>query len=195
MFAWFASLRQLFLERDVLSSPALRRFLAAAVLLLATVAGASWRVPLPGSPVPLTLQTFFVLAGAALLGWRDSSRAQAVYLVCGSCGLPFFAGGPIFWSATGGYLVGFILASALIGWLLPSHALHRTGRILLALVLGEAVILAAGVLWLAGALHLALPYAWKAGALVFLPGDALKIAAAAAVVRILGAPCRRVIAR
>jgi biotin transport system substrate-specific component len=168
-------------------------------LVLATMLGAWICVPLPGSPVPLTLQTFFVLAGAGLFSGRLSMRAQLAYLVCGGIGLPFFAGGacgaPIFWGATGGYLIGFILASGLVGWLLPSAGAPSNRRLLAALVAGEFVILLSGVLWLAPALHLSWATAVKAGALVFLPGDALKLAAAAAVIRAYGARSRRLLAQ
>jgi biotin transport system substrate-specific component len=176
----------------------IRRATAVLVLTVATAFVAWLAIPVPGSPVPITLQTFCVLAGAALLGGRWSTWAQAAYLVLGGIGLPWFAGSawgaPVFFGATGGYLVGFVLASWLVGRLLASTTRFQVWRVLLALCAGEAVILACGVTWLAVALHVSWPAALAMGALPFLPGDAVKLAAAAALVKAAGARTRRFVA-
>jgi biotin transport system substrate-specific component len=162
-----------------------RQVVSAALLTLATAAGAWLVVPLPGNPVPITLQTFFVLAGAGLLGNRLSLSAQSAYLLLGGLGLPWLAGtafgGPTMLGATGGYLVGFVLASGLIGRVLKAGSSPL--RLFPALILGEAVILACGALWLALFLHLPLLRAMQLGVLPFLPGDAAKLLAAAACIR------------
>ncbi len=175
-------------ERPAVASPSLavRRLLAGAGLVLATAVSAWLAVPVPGSPVPITLQTFVVLAGAGLLGGRLATRAQAAYLVLGGIGLPWFAAGawgaPVFFGATGGYLIGFVLASWVVGRAL-TLARPGTGPVLAALVLGELLILACGVSWLAAALKVSWVQACALGALPYLPGDLAKLAAAAALVR------------
>lgn len=170
----------------VSSSLAVRRVLAVAGLILATALSAWISVPVPGTPVPITLQTFVVLAGAGLLGGRLSTLAQTAYLVLGGIGLPWFAAGawgaPVFFGATGGYLVGFVLASWVVGRALsPGHP--GAGRVLAALALGEVLILACGVSWLAQALKVSWLQACVLGALPYLPGDLAKLAAAATLVR------------
>lgn len=163
----------------------IRRVLAVSLLTLATAAGAWLVLPIPGTPVPITLQTFFVLAGAGLLGSRLSLSAQSSYLLLGGLGLPWLAGtafgAPTMLGATGGYLLGFVLASALIGGLLKTGT--SAMRLFSSLILGETVILACGALWLALVLHLSLLHAVQLGVLPFLPGDAAKILAAAACIR------------
>jgi len=192
-----STLNEMFTERISRISVRTRRWLAFAALTLCTAAGAFLVIPIPGSPVPLTLQTFFVLAGAGLLGGRLSASAQTAYLVLGGIGLPLYAGsiiaGPVFFGVTGGYLVGFVLASWLIGRLLRNTS--RWMHILPALVLGELVILTCGVIWLAAVTHLPLTKAALLGALPFLPGDIAKLAAAATVIRAAGERTRRFTAR
>lgn len=175
-------------ERPAVASPSLavRRLLAGAGLVLATAVSAWLAVPVPGSPVPITLQTFVVLAGAGLLGGRLATRAQTAYLVLGGIGLPWFAAGawgaPVFIGATGGYLIGFVLASWVVGRAL-TLARPGTGQVLAALALGELLILTCGVSWLAAALKVSWVQACALGALPYLPGDLAKLAAAAVLVR------------
>jgi biotin transport system substrate-specific component len=91
--------------------------------------------------------------------------------------------------ATGGYLVGFVLASGLIGRILKEGA--SPTRLFSALLAGEAVILASGALWLALFLHVSLLHAVQLGVLPFLPGDAAKLLAAAACIRWLKSPAQK----
>jgi biotin transport system substrate-specific component len=174
-----------------------RRILAVAGLTLATAAGAWLVVPIPGNPVPITLQTFFVLAGAGLLGSRLSLSSQSAYLLLGGLGLPWLAGtafgAPTMLGATGGYLLGFVLASGLIGRMLKSGI--SALNLFPALILGEMVILACGALWLALFLHCSLVHAFQLGMLPILPGDAVKILAAAACIRWLGPRVQKALAR
>src|SRR5690606_9926368 len=78
-------------------------------------------IPVPGSPVPVTLQTFAVLVTAAALGSARGALAQLVYLAAGVVGMPVFADGKggfdAVFGATGGYLLGFVLAAYVVGWL------------------------------------------------------------------------------
>ncbi len=87
------------------------------LLTLLTALGAYVRVPLPGTPVPATLQTFFVLVAGGVAGTAAGSLSQVLYLALGACGIPLFAS-PVLagsLSPTFGYLVGFIFAAAYMG--------------------------------------------------------------------------------
>jgi len=152
---------------------------AATVACLALAAEA--RLYLPLTPVPITLQTFFVLVAGAGLGPRLGTVALSSYLALGAIGLPVFTGqwlGP-----TTGYLVGFVAAGWLIGAITRSVERPSMLRIVAAMALGDAVLLALGAAWLAFGLGLGVPQALAAGILPFLPGDALKLVAAAGFCR------------
>ncbi len=149
-----------------------------------TALGAQVRIPLPWTPVPLTLQTLFVILAGAALGPVLGPLSQGVYLVGGAVGLPIFAGGTggaayLLESATAGYLLGFVGAAALVGWLTRRSQRPGIGRILLSMGAGSLVIYACGAAWLAWSLHLDPADAIARGVLPFLAGDVLKIGAAA----------------
>ena len=148
---------------------------------LLTALAAQVAVPLPGSPVPVTGQTFAVLLTGAALGARRGFLAQALYLLEGASGLPVFAGGLggawLLAGPTGGYLVAFPLAAAVAGTLSERGWDRRFVGTLAAMLLGSAVILLAGAAWLAR--FLPMPQALAAGAWPFVPGDLLKAVAAA----------------
>ncbi len=139
---------------------------------------------LPWSPVPVTLQTFWVLLTGVLLGKRYGPLSQLMYVGAGVGGLPFYAGGAaglgVLTGFTGGYLLGFVLAAALVGWLTDTFLEARSFRALLGIMLvGEVIILGLGALWLGVVLDLSVADALVKGALVFVPGDIVKAAAAA----------------
>ena len=177
------SLRYNLFRKELPLSVGMHQTIAVAALCLCTALGAYVSVRLPGFPVPFTLQTFFVLAGSGLLGKRLSVTGQSIYVLLGGIGLPWFAGSaigaPILFGPTGGYLLGFILASALIGGRSPIGWMPLG----INLILGELIILACGTLGLAFSLHLTINQALAWGALPFIPGDALKLLAAAACIR------------
>jgi biotin transport system substrate-specific component len=139
-------------------------------------------VPLPFTPVPLTLQTMTVLLAGLLLGSRLGALSVLAYIGQGLVGMPVFANGA--WGLarlagpTGGYLVGFVFAAALVGLLAERGWDRRAATTVAAMVLGNAVIYGLGVLWLAS--FVPLQAALLQGAAPFLAGDALKIAAVAA---------------
>lgn len=148
---------------------------------LVTALSARIAVPLPFSPVPLTGQTFGVLLTGALLGSRLGALALLLYLAEGASGLPFFAGGACgparFLGPTGGYLVASPLAAALVGWLATRGWDRRPLTMLAAMLLGSLVIYALGAGWLVH--FLGVEAALVKGALLFLPGDAVKALLAA----------------
>jgi len=151
--------------------------IAAAGFTLLTAAAAKVAIPLPGTPVPGTLQTLPVLLSGLLLGARFGALSQVAYLGLGLAGLPVFAlpgAGPgYFFGPTGGYLIGFVAASFLAGTIAPPSAGTGFLRRCLAVLAGIAITHAAGVLWL-GMLFPSLDDAWRAGSLPFLGFDLAK---------------------
>ena len=139
-------------------------------------------IQLPFSPVPITGQTLAVLLVGALLGSRRGALAVLAYIAEGFAGLPVFAGGAAglarLFGPTGGYLVGFVAAAFLVGWLAERGWDRRFGTTLAAMTLGNLVIYGVGAVWLAVFVG-GLSRAWSLGVLPFLPGDAIKIVLAA----------------
>jgi biotin transport system substrate-specific component len=141
-------------------------------------------IPLFFTPVPLSLQPFAVLLLGLLLTPRMAAATFGAYLLEGAAGLPVFAPVPAvsgvahLFGPTGGYLLAYPLAAALISFLW-----RRTGRgfasALVCAATGDLMILTCGAMWLAAFTSLSALPAAAAAVIPFLPGDALKIAAAA----------------
>jgi biotin transport system substrate-specific component len=151
--------------------------IAAAVL---TGIAAQISIPLPFTPVPISLQTFTVLLAGAALGPIRGGLSMSLYLVAGVVGARWFSGGNSGWEfASFGYIVGFVVAAVIVG-ALARRGTDRTvlGAIAL-MVLGNLLIYAIGVGWLANWLGVDLSTALELGVWPFLIGDALKIALAA----------------
>ncbi|MGH7550408.1 MAG: biotin transporter BioY [Gemmatimonadota bacterium] len=160
-----------------------RRAAGIAAFALLTAIGAFVRIPLPFTPVPITLQTFFVLAAGIYLGGRDAAASQGLYLGLGAAGLPMFAGGSglaHLLGPTGGFLLAFPIAAWLVGRSLRPG--DRLGRALIVLVSATGIVLALGATWLALVLGVGPNQALALAVLPFLPGAALKIAAATALI-------------
>jgi len=142
-----------------------------------TAAGALVAVPLPFSPVPVTLQTLFTYLAALLLGCKLAALSQLVYVLLGCAGLPVFAGMRggigVLLGPTGGYLLGFVVG-ALAGGIVAEAGPPSRKRLLLSTVLATAVIYALGALWLAVAAGLDLLRATLIGVVPFVPGDVAK---------------------
>lgn len=136
-------------------------------------------VPVPGSPVPVTGQTFAALLVGTALGARRGFLALALYAVAGVAGVPWFAGGSSGAStASFGYILGMVLASALVGALARRGADRGVWRTAGVMVAGSAVVYAVGVPYLAVAAHLSAGRAVALGLTPYLIGDALKAALA-----------------
>lgn len=154
-------------------------------------------VPLGFTPVPLTLQPFAVLLLGLLLAPRLAAVTLGVYLLEGAAGLPVFAPGLVFGAGvahllgpTGGYLMAYPAAAALVGYLW-----RRSGRgysaALMSAAAGNAAILLCGFMWLMVWTHRtgssnSVKTAFALAVLPFLPGDALKVVAAASIAKGLG---------
>jgi biotin transport system substrate-specific component len=151
------------------------------------------RIAIPFWPVPVTLQVFFVLLCGVTLGRKWGALAQAEYVGAGAIGLPVFAGGKAGLAAllgpTGGYLVGFIAAAYVTGWLAEILA-GRRGGLPAATIAGAATIWLCGWAWLAvwaaaGGESAPLRAAFAWGVVPFLAVDVGKAIAAAALGRAL----------
>jgi biotin transport system substrate-specific component len=161
-------------------------YMSAASLALAVVVGFSAlvRIPLPGTPVPVTLQTFALLASAGILGRYYALQMVGWYLVLGVVGAPFFAGGSgaaHLVGPTAGYLLGFVIASAVVGFMRGEGVLRGMAVYLCAAL----AIYVPGLVWL----HLSTATTWSQtiamGFLPFIVADMLKAIAAWVGVRAL----------
>ncbi len=154
---------------------------------------ANFSIVLPGTPVPITGQTLAVLLVGGALGAKRGILASLLYLVLGLF-LPVYAEhrqgaaiigsmqeGRLVLGATGGYLIGFVLAAGLVGRLAELGWDRRFGGALAALALGNLVIYLVGVPWLMAATGWDPATAVAKGAIPFLLGDAIKLVAAAAL--------------
>jgi biotin transport system substrate-specific component len=154
-------------------------------LLVAGAAGfvgllAQISIPLPFTPVPITGQTLGVLLAGTALGWRRAGLSLALYALAGVAGVPWFAGGASgYASASFGYVVGFVAAAALCGWLAERGADRSIRKSLPAMLAGEVVIYAFGLTWLALDLHLTAASTLAEGLAPFVVGDLIKAAIAA----------------
>ncbi|HNQ50472.1 MAG TPA: biotin transporter BioY [Candidatus Omnitrophota bacterium] len=179
---------QAVLKRGISADAAAVRFAGAAVFLALTVLSGFIRFPVPMSPVPVTLQTFFVLLSGACLGGVTGGASQIGYLALGVLGVPVFSsmGSGFLYLAgpTGGYMAGFVFAAFLTGHA-RRHAVS-SGIALLALFLAaDAVILFSGALWLKILTGCSIGRSIQIGVMPFIPGDLLKAAGAAAAYRVI----------
>jgi len=141
-------------------------------------------VPLPWTPVPVTLQTFAVLLVGALLGSRLGALAVFAYLLEGAAGLPFFSAGRggaahLLFGPTAGYLLAYPVAAFVTGRLAERGWDRRYLSAAAAMAIGSAVVLAGG--WLGMLRFFAPAEAFARGVAPFMAGDVVKIALAAAV--------------
>jgi len=161
---------------------------AALVAGFALLTALSGRVRIPLTPVPITMQTFFVLLGGLMLGSRLGASAQTLYLALGALGAPMFAGGALGFAyllgPSGGYLLGFVAAAWLVGQLargIDPKGPRAAWQVMGVLAAGTVAIYVPGVLWLAQMPGMGLQSALMAGVLPFLLGDALKVVLVASI--------------
>ena len=131
-------------------------------------------IPLPYTPVPISLGTFGVTLMALLYGRKLGTATILSYVAAGSLGAPIFAGGKAgsLFSPTGGYILGYIVATIILGYLADRGITKSYVKTILSLMLSSAIILTLGALVLS--LFMPGKNAFMIGVLPFLPGDALK---------------------
>ena len=139
------------------------------------------QISLPLFPVPMTLQTFAVFLIGLTYGWRLGGITVALYLLEGALGLPVFSGGKggmiVFMGPTAGYLVGFLLAATACGWFAERGFDRSYFKLLVALLVGNVLLYAPGLLWLGTLIGWDKPVL-EYGLYPFIGGDLLKIAMA-----------------
>ncbi len=178
------------LEASSASAPGaltIRRVVGVMLGALVVALAAQVSVPVPLSPVPMTLQPLAVLVVGGLLGAGGGLAALVTYLALGILGLPVFAGGSSgivhLVGPTGGYLLAFPLAAGLVGAL--ANGGRGTLRVLLACALGMVLIHIGGVAQLA-LLGGDPALAFRVGFVPFFTGDLLKVGLASAVILLVG---------
>jgi len=158
------------------------------IALMAALVAAGAFVAIPVGPVPIVLQNFFVMLTGLLLGQRRGLAAIGLYLLAGGLGLPVFAGGTgglgRLAGPTGGYLVGYLPAVAVIG-MVSRAGQGRVWADALAMVAGTAIVYGFGLTWLKLITGMTLAKTMALGLVPFLPGDVVKIVAALPVARAL----------
>ena len=136
------------------------------------------QISLPLFPVPMTLQTFAVFLIGLTYGWRLGGITVALYLLEGALGLPVFSGGKggmiVFMGPTAGYLVGFLLAATACGWFAERGFDRSYFKLLVALLVGNVLLYASGLLWLGTLIGWDKPVL-EYGLYPFIGGDLLKI--------------------
>jgi len=165
-----------------------KKIILAVSMACVTGLSAQVRIPLPFTPVPITMQTFFVLIAGVLLGRRWGGLSQIIYVGIGVLGIPWFAGSSIF-GPTGGYLIGFILAAFFLGYVIDKYVHLRDFASILFLMLFASFFL----IYIPGLIQLGFYFYMikgsfpglipilSMGLFPFIPGALIKITLAAAV--------------
>ncbi|NQT90593.1 MAG: biotin transporter BioY [Candidatus Omnitrophica bacterium] len=173
------------IKKEVIASRSAVALIGVTCFVLCTALGAYVYIPLGFTPVPLTLQTFFVLLSGAILGRRLGSLSQGAYLILGAAGIPLLSAGSFglarIAGPTGGYLIGFVLAAYIVGKIVSGKGSLLS--IITALICGELIILLSGAGWLYAGFHFSLRQALYMGILPFIPGDIIKIVVATLIIR------------
>ncbi len=167
----------------------------ATAALMAALTAVSAYVSLPIGPVPITMQTCFVLISGAVLGSRWGAGSQIVYVCLGLAGIPVFAGGMsgpgVVLSPTFGYLAGFVLGAFLTGWYVERFSRSSVLHLSAGMVIGQAAIFGCGLLYLYAYFNLyaGVETTWPAtlavGLLPFIPLGVVKLVLAVSVTRVL----------
>ena len=174
------------MSADKKNSIQLRMTVYASLFAALTAAGAYLSIPI--GPVPIVLQNMFVFLAGLLLGSRWGLASIGLYLLAGACGLPVFAGGlggiGRILGPTGGYLIGYLPCVYCVGKI-AENAQQKTYTDIMAMICGSIIIYGFGLAWLKILTAMTLAKTLAVGLYPFIIGDALKIAAAAAIARAL----------
>ena len=141
-------------------------------------------IPLPFSPVPISLTNFAIFLAIFVLGMKSGTISFIIYLLLGAVGVPVFSsfrgGFQVLAGPTGGYLIGFIFLALIMGFALE-HFDRKLVPTIIGMIIGMAVCYAFGTVWLAKLLSLSFKEGLMMGVIPYLPGDAAKIIIAAIV--------------
>jgi biotin transport system substrate-specific component len=166
---------------DVLAGSRVRDALLVAGGAALTILGAQISIHIPPSPVPVTGQTLGVVIAGAALGARRGAASQLLYLVLGLF-LPVYSDGAsgfdVIWGATGGYIIGFVIAAYAIGWAAEHGRDRQVLTAFLTFCAGQLIIFGIGVPWLKVAVDMTWGDAIHYGFAIFIVGGLIKAAAA-----------------
>ena len=180
-----ATLRRALISRQTLTSQL--ALVIGGVLFLGAMAQIS--LPIPGSPVPVTGQTLAVLLLGSAYGANLGFTTFAAYLAIGAAGVPFFAHGAhgmhVITGATGGYLVGMLLASAITGALAGRKWDQKIATVIPTMILGNIATFSFGLIWLHHVTAQSWAWTFSKGFTPFLLGELLKIAIASTALPVL----------
>lgn len=141
-------------------------------------------IPLPFSPVPISLTNFAIFLAIFVLGMKSGTISFIIYLLLGAIGVPVFSsfrgGLQVLAGPTGGYLIGFIFLALIMGFALD-HFDRKLVPTIIGMIIGMAVCYAFGTVWLAKLLSLSFKEGLMMGVIPYLAGDAAKIIIAAIV--------------
>ena len=141
-------------------------------------------IPLPFSPVPISLTNFAIFLAIFVLGMKNGTISFIIYLLLGAVGVPVFSsfrgGLQVLAGPTGGYLIGFIFLALIMGFALD-HFDRKLVPTIIGMIIGMVVCYAFGTVWLAKLLSLSFKEGLMMGVIPYLPGDAAKIIIAAIV--------------
>jgi biotin transport system substrate-specific component len=183
---------------DALPGARTRDVLLVVAGALLTVLGAQIAIHVPPSPVPVTGQTLAVVVAGSALGMRRGAASQLLYVLLGFA-LPVYADGAsgpeVLWGATGGYLIGFVLAAALVGRLAELGADRRPAIAFAAFCAGQLAVFGIGVPWLKVSADLSWSTAIHDGFTIFIVGGLIKAVVAAGVIPSAWRAVRRLDAR
>ena len=175
-------------EKNTASNIKLRMTVYCALFTAFIIIGGYISIPIPVGPVPIALADFFVMLTGLFLGWKYALVSVVLYLVLGALGLPVFAGGraglAVIFGPTGGFLFGYLLMAASIGFI-AGKMQKSIAVYLFALITGNIFLYLAGVPWLKVVMNMSWAAAVAAGLTPFLIGMIIKIAVAAALARVL----------
>ncbi len=164
-----------------------RKMVYASLFAALTAAGAWISIPIPLSPLPVTMQTLFTMLSGAVLGPYFGVLAMIVYVLLGLIGLPVFAAGQsgfgVLFGPWGGYLIGFIVGAAVTGLMVSVKKKPGLVWLCVAMAAGDLVVYVFGVSQLALISQYTLDKAILIGFIPFVPGDLLKLAIATLIAR------------
>ncbi len=168
-----------------------RPWAAVLAFSLLTVLCSQVRIPVPGSPVPMTLQLLAVLLAGYFLAPGAAALSMVLYLAAGTAGLPVFAGGSAgLFGLTGGYLLGFVLAAGAVS--LIGRQSRSLARLAAAGAAGTTLVFVFGALWQVTWFEVSMADALRGGVLPFLPKAVFELGMALTVVYLFrGVPARR----
>jgi len=157
-----------------------RKTLLTALFSGLIIVGTFIKVPIP--PVPITLQSLFIVLAGLILGAKNATLSVLIYLILGAIGLPVFTGGggiAAMIGPTGGFLLGFLIGAFVIGYISDKGRKEdnsvKVSSLIIASIVGSLIFYAVGIVWLKVQLNISWAKSFAVGMAPFVIGDALKV--------------------